>query len=58
MVRTDGWDGGNNLAKLELVQDGSFTGGIKTHHQDTAVLLADKFTEHFAENSHSSAGRG
>lgn len=27
--RTDGWDGRNNLAQLELVKDGGLTCGIK-----------------------------
>lgn len=37
---TDGGDGGDNLSKLELVEDGGFTGGIETDHQNSHLLLA------------------
>ena len=30
-VETDGRDGGDDLAKLELVEDGGLTGGIETN---------------------------
>ena len=30
-ARTDGGDGGDDLAKLELVEDGGLTGGIETN---------------------------
>jgi hypothetical protein len=32
---TDRGDGRDNLAQLELVKDGGFTGGIETDHEDT-----------------------
>lgn len=31
---TDGGDGGDNLAELELVEDGGLTGGVETDHKD------------------------
>ena len=49
---TDGWDSGDDLAELELVEDGGFTGGIETNHEDAAVLFADEFSKHLAEDSH------
>lgn len=39
---TDGRDGGDNLTQLELVQDGGFTGSIKTDHQDAHLLLTEE----------------
>jgi len=27
---TDGWDGGDDLTKLELVEDGGLTSGVQT----------------------------
>jgi len=32
---TDGGDGSDNLAELELVEDGSLTGGVETDHKNT-----------------------
>lgn len=40
MKHTDGGDGGDDLTKLELVEDGGFTGGIETDHQNSHLLLA------------------
>ena len=38
-TRTNGRDGGHNLAKLELVQDGGLAGGIETDHENAHLLL-------------------
>lgn len=40
--RTDGGDGGDDLAQLQLVQDGGFAGGVQTHHQDPHLLLTEE----------------
>lgn len=39
-VEADGGDGGDNFTKLELVEDGGFTGGIESDHQNSHLLLA------------------
>jgi len=44
-IETDSWDGCNNLTELELVKDGGLTGGIKTDHKDTHILLAEQAAE-------------
>jgi len=36
---TDGGDGGDDLAKLELVEDGGLSGGVEPHHKDPHLLL-------------------
>jgi len=38
-IEADGGDGGDDLAELELVEDGGLTGGIEADHEDT---LAEK----------------
>ena len=47
---TDGWNGGDDLSELELVQDGRFTGGVETHHQDSHLLLAEEAFEEGGEH--------
>ena len=42
---TDCGDGSDDLAKLELVENGGFTGGIQTDHQDAHLLLAEEAGE-------------
>ena len=42
-------DGGDNLAKLELVEDGGLTGGVETDHQNAHILLAEELAEELAE---------
>jgi len=42
---TNGGDGGDNLTKLELVQNGGLTSSIKTHHKDAHLLLGEKPAE-------------
>lgn len=39
MDRTDGRDGSNDLAQLELVQNGGLSGSIKTDHENAHLLL-------------------
>jgi len=41
-VESDCWDGSDDLTKLQLVQYGCLTSGIKTNHQYTHFLLAKK----------------
>ena len=43
-------DGRDDLAELELVQDGGFTGGIQTNHQDAHILFAKELAEHLGES--------
>ena len=40
--RTDGRDGRDDLAKLELVEDCGLPCGVKTDHQDPHLLLAEE----------------
>ena len=39
VVHTNGGDGGDNLTKLQLVENSGFTGGIESDHQNTHLLL-------------------
>ena len=41
-VEADGGDGGDDLAELELVEDGGLTSGIETDHKNTHFLLTLK----------------
>ena len=34
IILTDGWDGGNDFTKLQLVEDSGFTGGIEPNLAD------------------------
>lgn len=47
---TDGWNGGDDLSELELVQDGRFTGGVESDHQDSHLLLAEEAFEEGGEH--------
>jgi hypothetical protein len=38
-VETNGGDGGDDLTELELVKNGSLTGGIESDHQNTHLGL-------------------
>lgn len=42
---TDGRDGGDDLTKLELVEDGGLAGGIETNHEDAHLFLLHKQRE-------------
>nr|CAB3474593.1 unnamed protein product [Digitaria exilis] len=48
-VLTDGGDGGDDLAELELVEDGGLTSGIKTDHEDPHLLLGEEAAEQLPE---------
>jgi hypothetical protein len=48
-VKSDGWNWWDNLAQLELVENGCFTGGIETEHQGSELFLSEKITEDFSE---------
>jgi hypothetical protein len=37
--RTDGRDGGDDLAQLELIENGGLAGSVKTNHQNAHLLL-------------------
>jgi hypothetical protein len=41
--RTDGRDGGDDLSELELIQDGSFTGGIESDHENSCYKLVEEW---------------
>ena len=46
---TDGGDGGDDLAELELVEDGGLTSCIETDHEDPHLLLGEEATEQLRE---------
>lgn len=48
-MSTDGGDGGDDLAKLELVEDGSLTGGIEANHEDAHLLFGEQTGEELGE---------
>ena len=41
-VLTYGGDGGNNLSKLELVENSRLSSGVEPDHQDPHLLLAEE----------------
>lgn len=47
--RTDGRNGGDDLAELQLVQNRGFTGGIETDHQNSHLLLPPQPVEQLAD---------
>jgi len=47
-VKPDGRDGGNDLAQLELVEDGRLARGVEPHHEDAHVLLPEELGEKLA----------
>ena len=49
ITHTNGWDGGNNLSQLKLVQNGGLTRSIKTHHKNTHLSFGKKPAEKFGE---------
>jgi len=49
-VETDGRDRRNDLTELELVQNRGLSGGIKTDHQNTHVLAAQKSLQQRADS--------
>lgn len=48
-VEADRGDGGDDLAELELVEDGGLAGGVQTHHQYPHLLLAEQPCEQAAD---------
>ena len=46
---TDCRDGSNNFTEFQLVQDRSFSGSIKTDHQDSHLLLSPELIEQLRE---------
>ena len=46
---TDGGDGGDDLAELELVEDGGLTSCIETDHEDPHLLLGEEAAEELRE---------
>jgi hypothetical protein len=46
---TNGRDGGDDFAQLQLVQDGSLSSRIQADHQDTHLLLAPEAIEQLRE---------
>jgi len=48
-VESDCWDSGDDLTKLELVEDGGLSGSIQTNHQDSHLLLSPQLIEQLRE---------
>lgn len=46
---TDGGDGGDDLAELELVEDGGLTGGIEANHEDAHLPFREQTAEELGE---------
>ena len=49
-VLTYGGDGGNNLSKLELVENSRLSGSVEPDHQDPHLLLAEEALEEGCEH--------
>lgn len=49
MKLTNGGNGGDNLSKLKLVQNGGLTRSIKAHHKDTHLFLGKQPAEKLGE---------
>jgi len=47
--RTYGGDGGDDLAELELVEDGGLTSRVETNHEDPHLLLGEEAAEQLRE---------
>mmetsp|Transcript_14053 Transcript_14053/g.40058 ORF Transcript_14053/g.40058 Transcript_14053/m.40058 type:complete len:212 (-) Transcript_14053:65-700(-) len=48
-VEADGWDRRDDFSEFQLVEDGGFTGGIKTNHKDAHLLLSEHALPHAGE---------
>lgn len=48
-AHTDGGDGCDDFAELQLVEDGGLSGGVQTNHQDSHLLLAPEPVEQLRE---------
>lgn len=49
VARTDGWDGGDDFTKLQLVEDGGLSGSVQSDHQNSHLLLAPEAVEQLRE---------
>lgn len=49
-VEADGRDSSDNLTKLELVENGGFTGGIETDHENSHLLLPPQLIEQLGKS--------
>ena len=47
--RTDGGDSGDDLAELELVEDGGLTGCIEPDHENPHLFLREEAAEQLRE---------
>lgn len=50
-VEADSGDSSDDLAKLELVENGGLTSGVKTDHEDAHLLLAEEALPDFRKHS-------
>jgi hypothetical protein len=48
-IESNGWNSSDNFTQLQFVQDGGFTSGIESNHQD-AHLLLPKHVEQICEH--------
>ena len=48
-IKANSWDGGDDLAELQLVEDGGLAGGIEAHHQDPHVPPPKQLAEEGGE---------
>jgi len=48
-VRTNGGDGRDDFAELQLVENGGLSGGVKTNHQNTHLLLPPELVKDLRE---------
>ena len=58
LIHTDSGDGGNDLAKLELIQNRCLSCGIQTNHQNSHLLLSPELVEEFGECKTHDCGLG
>ncbi len=47
---TDGWNSGDDLSKLQLIQDGRLTRGIETDHENAHLPLGEQFLKQLGES--------
>lgn len=55
---TDGGDGGDDFTELELVEDGGFTGGVESDHQNAHLLLPPQLIKDLGESETHGCGLG
>ena len=49
-IEANGWNGGDDLTELELVEDGGLTSSIETDHENSHLFLANKSLPDFGEH--------